>query len=280
VGWLSDYIHEHGIHDGKLRSSLKGAIASMRPGRRIRRGPQRRDLETGTNEEPAGASRATAPVLAHLQKGVVDFGDLRRLQPVSRVWGFDRGQPIDRYYIEGFLETRSASIRGRVLEIGEPLYTRMFGGGRVAQTEILDVMGNPDATYTCRLEEGKELPADSFDCIIVTQTLQYIYDFRAALRTLHRILKSGGTLFATVPGVTRISQEQYTDAWYWSFTGASITALFSELFARDAVEVEVFGNILAATGFLYGLASSELTREELDYLDPNYGVIVGVHAVK
>jgi SAM-dependent methyltransferase len=279
LGRLSARIQEFGIHDGKLRFALGGAIQSMRS-RRIRRDPQRRDLETVTHGEPVRKSRPTKPMPAHLEEGMVDFGDLRRLEPVSRVWGFDRGRPIDRYYIERFLEARSTAIRGRVLEIGEPLYTEMFGGGRVTQSEVLDVMGNPDATFTCRLEEGDELPAGSFDCIVVTQTLQYIYDFRAALRTLYRILKSGGTLLATVPGITRISQEEYKDAWYWSFTGASITGLFNELFARDALEVEVFGNILSATGFLYGLAESELASEELDHFDPNYQVIVAVHAVK
>ena len=212
---------------------------------------------------------------------MVDLGDLRRLEPISGDWGFDRGRPIDRYYIERFLEARSTAIRGRVLEIGEPLYTRMFGGERVEQSEILDVMGNPEATYTCRLEEGDELPLDSFDCVVATQTLQYIYDLRAALQTLQRILKGGGTLLATVPGITRLNQKNPQEqAWYWSFTSVSVTALFSELFARDALDIEVFGNVLSATGFLYGLAESELASKELDYLDPNYQVIIGVHAVK
>src|SRR5690348_8634455 len=35
--------------------------------------------------------------------GRVNFGDLRRLKPISVVWGFDRGRPVDRYYIEQFL---------------------------------------------------------------------------------------------------------------------------------------------------------------------------------
>ena len=188
-----------------------------------------------------------------MEPGTVDLGDLRRLEPVSRDWGFDRGRPIDRYYIERFLEARSTVIQGRVLEIGEPLYTEMFGNGRVTQSEILDVMGNPEATYTCGLDDGAELPTGSFDCIIVTQTLQYIYDFRAALWTLHRILKGGGILLATVPGITRLNQgnpqEEY---WYWSFTSVSIARAFEELFPRKAVTVEIFGNVLSATGFLYG----------------------------
>lgn len=210
----------------------------------------------------------------------IELGDLRRLEPLSRAWGFDRGAPVDRHYIERFLGARQDAVRGHVLEIGERLYTDMFGGDRVERSEILDVIGNPEATYTCRLEEGDELPSDAFDCVVFTQTLQLIYDFRAGLRTLQRILKPGGTLLATAPGITRISQEEYEDGWYWSFTAASLRRLFGELFDPQAVEIEAFGNVLTATSFLYGLAASELTPQELEHTDPNYPVIVGVRAVK
>ena len=44
------------------------------------------------------------------------------LQPVSREFGADRGQPLDRYYIEQFLSTYQADIRGDVLEVEESLY--------------------------------------------------------------------------------------------------------------------------------------------------------------
>ena len=261
----------------RLSAALAGGIGR---GRRMLRPPGRRDLapraEAGRKR---GSDRSTDTGLRPGDQAI-DFGDLRRMKPVSRVWGFDRGLPIDRYYIERFLAARSAAIRGRVLEIGEPLYTDMFGGGRITQSEILDVTANPNATYSCPLEEGDDLPDESFDCVILTQTLQYIYDLRGALVTLHRILKRGGTVLCTVPGITRISQEEYKDAWFWSFTGASATHLFSDVFSRDALGVEGFGNILAATGFLYGLAASELASEELDHFDPNYEVIIGVDASK
>src|SRR3712207_5592488 len=45
----------------------------------------------------------------------VDFGDLRRTRPLSAQWGFDRGLPIDRYYIEGFLSANAADVGGCVL---------------------------------------------------------------------------------------------------------------------------------------------------------------------
>src|SRR5574341_1360213 len=71
--------------------------------------------------------------------GLVRFGDLRRVTPISTVFGLDRGRCIDRYYIETFLARHATEIRGRVLEIGDNIYTWRFGGDRVVQSDILDV---------------------------------------------------------------------------------------------------------------------------------------------
>src|SRR5947208_3646362 len=59
--------------------------------------------------------------------GSVRFGDLGSVRPISFYFGFDRGTPIDRYYIEKFLSTQATHIRGRVLEVGDDSYSRRFG---------------------------------------------------------------------------------------------------------------------------------------------------------
>src|SRR5829696_76019 len=70
-----------------------------------------------------------------------------RLTPVSDRWGFDRGLPIDRYYIEAFLGARAHDIRGAVLEVGDRAYTSRFGADRVNRSEVLHVdSSNPNAT--------------------------------------------------------------------------------------------------------------------------------------
>jgi peptidoglycan/xylan/chitin deacetylase (PgdA/CDA1 family) len=228
-----------------------------------------------------GKSRTTTARPPSPERKRIQLGDLRRLTPIGQDWGFDRGTPIDRHYIERFLEPRAGEIRGRVLEMGDPVYTRMFGGTQVTQSDVLDVMGSSGATYTCRLEEGHEIPTDGFDCIVCTQVLQYIYDIDGALRTLHRVLKPGGNLLMTVPALTPIHHgDQYGDAWYWCFTTSSISRQCADVFGRDAVQIEGFGNVLAATAFLYGLASSELTPAELDHFDPDYAVTIGLQITK
>lgn len=217
--------------------------------------------------------------------GLVSFGSLRRLSPISREWGFDRGGPIDRYYIEHFLQANRSDIQGRVIEIAEDLYTQWFGKDQVTQSDILEYKEgeHPRATFTGDLTSAPHIPSNAFDCVIVTQTLQLIYDVRAAIETIHRILKPGGVALITVPGISQINRhdkEPWGDYWCWNFTALSMQRLFSEPFPEANVQVQTHGNVLVATGFLYGLGRGELTRRELDYQDPDYEVLITVRAVK
>jgi SAM-dependent methyltransferase len=211
-----------------------------------------------------------------------DWGDLRKLQPVSRTFGLDRGTPVDRHYIEGFLAAHAADIRGRVLEIGGPDYTRRFGGERVTRSDVLHaVAGNPLATLVGDLATGQGVPAGAFDCIILTQTLPFIYDLRGAVQGAFRALAPGGVLLVTVPGISQISRHDM-DRWgdYWRFTDASLRRLLAEAFGEQGVSVEPHGNVLTACALLQGLAAEELTGEELDCADADYQVIIAARAVK
>lgn len=221
--------------------------------------------------------------------GLVRFGNLRRLTPISRNWGFDRGrgpgrgQPIDRYYIEKFLARHSSEIRGRVLEFGDDHFTLKFGGSRVTKIDVLHyVEDNPKATIVADITCADQIPSDIFDCVICTQTLQVIYDTRAAMHHLHRILKPGGVLLVTTHGISKIACRYGIDLWgeYWRFTGDSARRIFQEVFEPGQVTVEVHGNVLSAIAFLHGLASDELKPHELDYCDPDYEVLITLRAVK
>jgi len=217
------------------------------------------------------------------RRGSVDFGDLRRVTPISTKFGFDRGRPIDRYYIECFLQESAQHIRGRCLELGDAYYTTTLGGERVSQADVLHVVeGNPEATIIADLTNAPHIPSDAFDCIIFTQTLQMIYDMPAALRTLHRILKPGGVLLMTSSGISKVGRRLGRDDWgeYWRLTAQGAEALFADLFPGAVAEVIPYGNVLAAAAYLYGLSLEELAPEELDYVDPDFEVIVAVRVRK
>jgi peptidoglycan/xylan/chitin deacetylase (PgdA/CDA1 family) len=216
--------------------------------------------------------------------GTVRFGDFRRLAPVSKRFGFDRGLPVDRYYVEAFLRRHggpSGDIRGKVLEVGDDAYTRRFGAG-VTEVDVLYVDdSNPQATIVADLARADHIETNRFDCVICTQTLLLIYDVRAAIASLERILRPGGVLLATVPGISKVCRPEI-DVWgdYWRFTSLSARRLFEEAFPPANLKVEAYGNVLAATTFLQGLAAEELTPEELELRDPDFEVLIAVRAVK
>jgi SAM-dependent methyltransferase len=220
------------------------------------------------------ARRARSPV-------PVRFGSLRRLSPVSRKFGYDRGQPIDRYYIERFLVDNADVIGGRVLEIGDSAYTRRFGGRRVTRSDVLNIEpGHPQTTIVGDLAAAEHILSDSFDCLVITQTLHLIYDLRAAVDSLHRILSPGGTLLSTFPGITPLSNDRWADSWYWALTPCSAVRLFGDVFGPDNVKVAAHGNVLTSVAFLEGLAARELRRSELDTDDPQFPMLITVNASK
>jgi SAM-dependent methyltransferase len=231
-------------------------------------------------------SRETRRRLARLAVfppvGWIRFGQFRRLKPITTDYGSSRGLEIDRYYIEKFLSEHATDIRGHVLEIKHNTYTLRYGEDRVIKSDVLHkVEGNPDATIIADLANADHLPSDTFDTIIFTQTLQFIYDIKSTVATLYRLLKPGGIILATASGMAQISQADF-EQWgeYWRFTSLSIRFLFEEAFPKEAVSVHSYGNVLAAISFLEGLAAEDLKKRELDTVDPNYEILIAVRAVK
>ena len=204
---------------------------------------------------------------------------LQRTTPLSAHWGLERGTPIDRYYIEQFLHHHREDVRGGVLEVKDRRYTTAFGCG-VTHSDVLDIdPANPNATIVADLAVARHVDEHQFDCIIVTQTLQFVFDVGSAVRHLHRMLRSGGVLLVTVPSITR-TDRLLLSSDYWRFTAATCTRLFGDVFGASNIEVRSRGNVLAATAFLNGMAREELSATDLDTEDPLFPVIVTTRAVK
>jgi SAM-dependent methyltransferase len=213
--------------------------------------------------------------------GRVRFGDLRRTTPISPDFGYARGGPVDRYYIEGFLTRHAADVRGRVLEIGDSSYTHRFGGGRVTRADVLHIdPAAPGVTFVGDLADGSMLPDAAFDCVVLTQTLHLIFDHMAALRTLERILVPGGVLLLTVPGISNIATDEWGPTWHYSFTHHALGTACDAVFGAGRAAVESHGNVLAAIAFLHGLGHQELTTGELDEQHVEYSIVNAARVVK
>ncbi len=231
---------------------------------------------------PRQVARRAYRSLQRRLRGKVRFGSLRRLAPFSRRFGLERGQPIDRHYIESFLADHERMVHGRVLEIGDDAYSRRYGSGSITRQDVLHVApGFPGATIIADLASAPHIPSESFDCIILTQTMQYIFDLPSATATLLRILRPGGAVLVTLPGISQISRDQQDkERDCWRFTASSARRMFEREFGEGNVEVRTYGNVLASIAFLEGLAAHDLTQQELDAHDPDYQLVVAVAAVK
>jgi SAM-dependent methyltransferase len=204
---------------------------------------------------------------------------LRRTTPISDSWGYDRGQPIDRYYIDSFLGEHRRDIRGDVLEVRESLYVDRYGTD-ISRCAVLDIdPDNARATMTADLAKPGSLPSQKFDCIVLTQTLQYVSDVPVAVQNLREALRPDGVLLVTVPGVNRADEDPRSPS-LWSFTEAGCAQLFSTRFEDANLDVRAYGNVLSSMAFLTGLAREELKPEELDVHDVRFPVIVTVRAVR
>lgn len=204
--------------------------------------------------------------------GSLDWGSLRNMNPVSENWGFDRGQPVGRYYVEQFLERHSEHIKGKCIEVMNADYCKRFGNDRTSQIDVIDINpNNKQATIIGDLTDPNTLGEKIYDCFILTQTLPVIFDSRAVLKNCYAAIKPGGVLLVTVPALCRYSPHPED---YWRFTDKSLSELIRKSTACSNWQVSSFGNLVASIGFLIGVASSELTPEELQFYDPRFPITI------
>ena len=209
--------------------------------------------------------------------GVPLWLSLRRTRPVSDDWGFDRGTPIDRFYFEEFLLEHQEAVRGDVLELKDARYATRLGGERLTQAHVLDLdLSNPNATVVADLVEQESLPAESYDCVLLMQTLQVIRRPEVALANVWRSLRPGGALLLTVPSVSKID----ADRDLWRFTPAGVEELVSAVCPSADADVRSYGNVLACSAFLHGLAAEELRPGDLRRHDPDFPVVVCARVAK
>ena len=211
----------------------------------------------------------------------VKWYDLRKTKPISNVFGLDRGTPIDRFYIEDFLYKNKSLIKGKCCEISENTYTKKFGTKNCISEILHHNNDNKKATIVGDLSKIETLPKNTIDCFILTQTLNFIYDYESAVKGLYQILNTNGVGLITVSGISQISKYDY-DRWgdYWRFTDLSIKKIFESVFGKNNIEVSTYGNVLAATAFLHGVSAEELSIGELFENDINFQLTIAVKATK
>jgi hypothetical protein len=198
------------------------------------------------------------------------WGNLRRTRPFSENFGFERGTPIDRHYLQRFLKEHADRITGDVLEIQLPGYTQKYGRN-VVTSHTLDINASFRPTYCTDLAVADSVPSNRYDCFLLPNTLCVLKDIEACLRQALRVVRPGGMVLGTSAGFVPLTPDA-SDYWHLSAAGWSEVA--SRVWPRGSYEVRSYGNALSAVAAMMGLAVEELTDEELDVHDDRYPVLV------
>ncbi len=203
-------------------------------------------------------------------------------QPIDKNFGIGRGKAADRVYIEEFIKKYRNNIRGTVMEVQDSRYIKQFGENRVKKEVILRVDGGEGKNIIKgNFATGEGLDENSVDCLICTQTLQYIYDLKSTAKNIYKLLKKDGTVLVTVPGIKSLSA-YHDEKWgeYWSFTRKSLYRMFAEEFGEKNVIVETYGNVKIAMAYLYGLCAEELEEKDFSYNDEHCPFIIAAYIRK
>ncbi len=201
----------------------------------------------------------------------------KKLTPLSKKYGMNRGTPVDRYYIGKFLSEHKNDIRGVCLEIRDNRYGQEYEN-RIKKLDVLDIdTDNNNANLHDDLRSLNKIPENTYDCIILTQVLQYIDDTASAIKECRRILKPGGAMLITVPIMSRLDPKMPE---YWRFTPEGLAYIINPIFGKEKVNVRVYGSVLTGLGFWVGQSAEEFSIKELDYFDPMFPILVAARAIK
>lgn len=205
--------------------------------------------------------------------------DFFRTTPVNRLWGQEQGKALDRPFIEKFMATHAGDVYGRILEIKSPEYAQKYARPD-GEIDILDIDSeNRDATIIDDLQEASKIADESYDCIILTQVLQFIPNVERAVATVARILRPGGVLLLSAPGITQ-TVDSRDGAFLWSFFGPGLKLLLSRQFDAKKLVLEAHGNAGLAASFLMGLPVEAVPSDLFAVHDPEYPIVLTARAVK
>jgi SAM-dependent methyltransferase len=210
----------------------------------------------------------------------------RRLHPLAN--GRQRGTPIVRHYWTQFLEKHRPDIRGRGLEIGTTETIRRYGGSALIAADAIDLAPhNPEVTVVADLTKADELPSDAYDCFVNQFTMHLIYDVDSALYHSLRLLKPGGVLLSNFPSVEYCFDRGLDMGTggrlfvFWQFTPIHVENLLRRCGLADAdFELELFGNLFARVAYQMNMPADELTRAELEHVDPGHPLLICARVVK
>ena len=201
---------------------------------------------------------------------------LNSINKYSEKFGFDRGTPIDRYYIDEFIRNLELNNEfNTALEFGELNYVEQFNVSHKFFLSHPDFSKSKDTKNQILfdLNTQKKYDGQKFDLIISTNVINFTKNPFVTLRHHIDMLNIDGTIFLTASSSMPISQfdaERWGD--YWRFTPDAMHHLLENLDCE--YQVESLGNFKSSVAFLCGLASEEMEESDLKEKDNRYPLLV------
>ena len=201
-----------------------------------------------------------------------------KIKRVSKKFGFDRGLPIDRFYIDKYLDKNlSKSTYQNGLEVGGVQYLEKFKVAKktaLLHPEYLISEGHGDQALVVDLNKKfKNIGDEKFDLIIATNVLNFVEEPHLALNTFQELLVPGGLLIISVSASMPISEfdkNRWGDFWRFSLQGLRLILGKTDM----DFEIEYRGNFRATIAFLCGMATEECPEIDLLDLDDEFPITI------
>lgn len=204
----------------------------------------------------------------------MDFGDFRRHVPVCPSFGYTRGTPVDRFYLEQFVDDIRSQVVGVTLEIGgRPGNRELYEFWGATEYYTMDADPRAGADLIADAHDRSACKQESLDCVILFNVLEHCARPWDVVENVHHWLKKGGTVFCMVPNIQRIHRDPRD---YWRILPDALQGLFDRFMTR----VITYGSLLTSIAALSGVATEELTLAELGQVNPQYPVVSCVVAIK
>tara|TARA_Y100000385_G_scaffold274995_1_gene318802 strand:+ start:293 stop:985 length:693 start_codon:yes stop_codon:yes gene_type:complete len=209
--------------------------------------------------------------------------DLNNNDFISNDFGFGRGTPIDRYYLEIFLKTNQKYFIGESLEFGSDFYLKKYNN-RIKSfdvfTSFLDKK-NSKNIIKGDLSLIEDLPKEKYDFIVCTNVLNFIYEIDSAIKGLHKMLKKNGICLISLAGFSTHVSRYDMDKWgdYWRLSKK--TAI--KIFKKNNFEIEEcnsYGNVYLASAQMKGFCVEDIDNEMLKNVDNDYQMLITLRIKK
>jgi SAM-dependent methyltransferase len=168
-------------------------------------------------------------------------------QPHAPSWR----QPLYLHFepLRAALEGVLPGLRGRVLDVGcglQPYRSLLDSSVEYVGLDRDGPLSRPTVVGTA---ENIPFDADAFDAVLSTQVLEHVREPETALREAVRVLRRGGTIVLTVPGVWPAHEVPHD---YWRFTRHGLLAMLERVGIASA-SVQPLGGLWSSVGQMINL---------------------------